>query len=79
MLTEPINSRIVASHTELIGSGSPTTKDRLKTGVHFSRAQARSEPLAAVPGARKLMDTAFGRDSQGIIACSGDNLRVCKL
>jgi hypothetical protein len=33
-LTEPINSRIVAGHTELIGSGSPTTKDCLKTGVH---------------------------------------------
>jgi hypothetical protein len=39
----------------------------------------RSEARVGVPGAKKLMNTAFGRDSQGIIACSGDNLRVCKL
>jgi hypothetical protein len=38
-----------------------------------------SEPLTAVPATMKLMDTAFVRNSQGIIACSGDNLRVCKL
>jgi len=37
-----------------------------------------SEPLTAVPAAMKLMDKAFGRKSQGIIARSGDNLPVCK-